>query len=143
MMPATVPTIFSATVAIRSIVGHDLGGHGHLRDPQPGDLGDVHRQVTHPLEVGDHPQGRDEHPQVAGHRLLEGEELEGALLDPLPGGVDGGVVADDLLGDLGVRGEQGLGGPRHGDLDHLGHVDELVDDRVELVEVGIAHGGER
>ena len=77
MIPATVPTIFSATVAIRSIVGDELGGDRDLGDPQPGHLGDVDREVAHPLEVGDHPQPGDEHPQVAGDRLLQGEQLEG------------------------------------------------------------------
>jgi hypothetical protein len=52
----------------------------------------VDREVAHPLELAHHPQRGDQHPQVAGDRLLQREELEGTLLDPLAGGVDGGVV---------------------------------------------------
>ena len=85
MIPATVPTIFSATVAIRWMVGTISAGTADLGHPQPRDLGDVHRQVAHPLEVGHHPQRRDEHPQVAGDRLLEGEQLEGRAPRPARG----------------------------------------------------------
>ena len=81
----------------------------------------------------------DQHPQVAGDRLLEGEQLEERLLHPLAGRVDDGVVGDDLLGDLGVRGQQRLG--RSGDgLLHLWVIvtsSSTID--VELVEVGITH----
>ena len=52
-----------------------------------------------------------------------------------------GVVGDDLLGDLGVGGEQRLGRAGHGLLHLVGHRDQVVDDRVELVEVGITHAG--
>ena len=45
-----------------------------------------------------------------------------------------------LLGDAGVGGEQGRGRPADGLLDLLGHRDQVVDDRVELVEVGVTHG---
>jgi len=124
---------------------HPLDGRQHLlgdRDgghAEPGDLGDVHGQVAHALEVGHHAQGGDEHPEVAGHRLLQREELEAELLDPLALGVDVGVVGDDLLGELRVGLEQGRGGPADGGADLPGHGDELVDDQIELLVVGVAH----
>ena len=78
----------SATSAIRRMVGSALGGHGDARDPQPGHLGHVDGQVAHPLQLGDHPQRRDDRAQVAGDRLLQREQRERAVLDPLAGDVD-------------------------------------------------------
>lgn len=126
--------------------GHPLdhrdhgGRHGDLGDAQPGDLGDVDGQVAHPLELADHPQRRDQHPQVAGDGVLQGEQLEAVLLELLAQRVDLGVAGDDLLGPLGVALEQR--GRALGDrlADEAGHAHEVVADRVELVGVGIAHG---
>ena len=90
--------------AIRAMVGRTSSGTATFGHPQPGDLGDVHGQVAHPLELADHPQRGDDDPQVAGDRLLQGEQRERRVLDPLAGPVDLGVGADHLLGDLGVAG---------------------------------------
>ncbi len=49
------------------------------------------------------------------------------------------VVADDLLGTLGVTLEQGGGALGDGLADETGHGHEVVTDRVELVGIGIAH----
>jgi hypothetical protein len=100
----------------------------------------VHREVTHPLEVGHHPQGGDQHPQVAGDGLLQREQLERPVLHALAGRVDVGVVADDPFGDRRVGGQQRLGRAGDGLLHLVGHRHQVVDDRVELVEVGVAHG---
>ena len=76
-------TMSWATWAIRNIVGRAVLGHREVGHPQPGDLGDVHRQVAHPLELADHPQRGDDRAQVAGDRLLERQDRERELLDPL------------------------------------------------------------
>ena len=70
---------------------HVAGQPGHLDDlglrrdrsgpRQPlGALGDVDGVVAHPLEVVGDLEGRGQHPEVAGHRLLEGEEVDGLPL---------------------------------------------------------------
>ena len=66
----------------------DLVGHGDVGDAQAGDLGDVHGEVAHPLELADHPQRRDQHPQVAGDGVLQREQLEAVLLELLAQVVD-------------------------------------------------------
>ena len=68
-----------------------------LRVSEARDLGDVHRQVAHPLQLADHPKSGDDHPEVAGDGLLEGQQGEAVVLDPLGRLVDLGVGADDLL----------------------------------------------
>src|SRR6478735_8345926 len=77
--------------------------------------------------------------ETARDRLLQGEQLEGLVLDLLAERVDLAVVLDDLVGQAGVGVEQGVGRQTDGLLDHLGHRDQLVDDGVELVEVGGTH----
>ena len=54
----------------------------------------------------------------------------------------GNVVtpAGPFTGDVGIRGEQGVGGPPHRPLHHLGEGDEVLQDGVELVGIGVAHG---
>ena len=59
----------SSSVACRS---RGTGGHG---EAQPRDLGDVLRQVARALQVGAHPQGGDDYPQVGGDRLLPGQQV--------------------------------------------------------------------
>ena len=74
----------------------DLGlGRDRPALVQPlGRLGDVDRVVAHPLEVvGDLERG-GEHPEVAGHRLLEGEEVDALLLDLDLHAVDDPVARD-------------------------------------------------
>ena len=79
-LPA-LATISSAAWPISRTVERSAGGTAERRVAAPGDLGDVHGVVAHALEVGDHAQRRDEHPQVAGDRLLAGQQVEGPRLD--------------------------------------------------------------
>ena len=44
-------------------------------------LGDVDRQVADPLEVGVDLDRRDDGAQVGGHRLVQGQQLEAAVVD--------------------------------------------------------------
>ena len=69
MIWVTRATMSSATCAIRAMVGRTSLGHREVGHPEPGDLGDVHREVAHPLQLADHPQRGDDGPQVAGDRL--------------------------------------------------------------------------
>ena len=43
-------------------------------------LGDVHRQVADPLEVGVDLDRGDDHAQVGGHRLVQRQQLEAAVV---------------------------------------------------------------
>ena len=115
------------------------GGHGDLGDPEPGDLGDVHRQVAHPLQLADHPQRRDDGAQVAGDGLLQGQQEERRVLDLLGGPVDLVVRGDDRLGHLGVAGQQGSAGVVDGQPDLFGDRRQVVEEGVELVMEGLAH----
>ena len=139
MIWATRATMSSATSAIRATVGRTSSGTAICGHPQAGDLGDVHREVAHPLELADHPQRRHDDPQVAGDGLLERQQGEAVVLDPLGRLVDLGVGADDLLGLLGVAGQQRLGGQPHRLLDVAAHGGEVAEDGVELVMEGLTH----
>ena len=136
----------SATAPIRATVGRAASGTAISGHAQPGDLGDVHREVAHPLQLADHPQRGHHDPEVAGDRLLEGEQGERRLLDPLARPVDLVVGGDDLLGHLGVAVEQRLGGEADRGLDLAADLRQVLEDRVELVVEGFAHvatvGGE-
>jgi hypothetical protein len=103
----------------------------------------VHGQVAHPLQVGHHPQRRDQHPQVARHRLLGRHQLERAALDLVAERVEGLVAGDHALGRVGVGGQQRRGGTLHRLTDGLGHRHEVGHDAVELVVVRVTHAAHR
>ena len=63
------------------------------------------------------------------------------MSDPLPGGVDRPVAADDLVGGVDVAGHQRLGGLAHGDLDLPADLGQVGEDAVELVMEGLTHTG--
>jgi hypothetical protein len=119
--------------------GPDLLGYGDVGHPEPGDLGHVHRQVAHPLELGHHPQRGHHDAEVAGDRRLEREQGERRVLDPLAGPVDLDVGADHPLGGLGVAAEQGGRGSGDGRLDLRADPGEVVEDRLELVVEDFTH----
>jgi hypothetical protein len=100
----------------------------------------VHREVTHPLQLADHPQRGDDDPEVAGDRLLEREQGERCLLDPLAGGVDLGVGGDHALGHVGVTAQESLGGIPDGGLDLLADLGQVREDRVQLLMERFTHG---
>ena len=130
----------SAVSAIRSMVGRSSSGTATLGHAQAGDLGDVDREVAHPLEVADHAQRGDDHPQVAGDRLLQGEQGEGRVVDPLAGRVDRLVGADHLLGDLHVAGQQRPVASCTATSTGPQISDEVGEDAVELVMESLTHG---
>ncbi len=77
---------------LEGIGEHVPGQPGHLDDlgfrgdrpglGQPlGRLGDVDRVVADPLEVVGDLERRGQHPEVASHRLLQGQQVDALLLD--------------------------------------------------------------
>jgi hypothetical protein len=103
----------------------------------------VHGQVAHPLQVGDHPERGHQHPQVARHRLLGGQQLERPLLELVAEGVDLAVVGDDPFGRLSVGVQQCRGGALDGFAHRPGHRHEVGDDAVELVVIEVTHAAHR
>ena len=121
----------------------DLVGHGEVGHPQPGDLGDVHRQVAHPLQLADHPQRRDDDPQVAGDRLLQGEQEERGVLDPLAGA--GRSSASALITCSAISASpvsSASVASADGGLDAAADAGQVVEDGVELFVEGLAHGAD-
>ena len=99
-------------------------------------FGDVHRQIADPLEVGVDLDRRDDDAQVDRHRLLQGQELEGAIVDAHLAGVDVAVADRHLVERVQVAdGEaaDGLGQPRrHRRALQLQLALELVDAGLEV-----------
>ena len=77
---------------------HDLVG-----EAVAGELRDVLGHVAHPLERGADAQRAHDDAQVAGDRLLAGEDLDGEFVELSGELVDAVVVRDDLLGERDVR----------------------------------------
>ena len=65
-----------------------LGGDGCLGEAQAGLLGHVLGQITHALEGSGDAHGAQDDAEVAGHRLVEGNQIEAAFLDRVRQGVD-------------------------------------------------------
>ena len=103
-------------------LGHPLDGRRGARRGRPSRAPAAGRswrraRTGRPSARGRRPSAaRRRHPQVAGDRLLEGEQLEGVVLDPLAGGVDraSALITCSAIG--GVAGEQRLGGAAYGHL---------------------------
>ena len=79
MTEPALATIRSATWPIcRMVRAQPRRARRTVGVAQPRHLGDVAGQVAHPLEVGAHPHGRDDDPQVGGDRLLAGQQVDRA-----------------------------------------------------------------
>ena len=110
--------------------GLDLGdGRVVLGDAD--ELGHVHAQVAHPLDVRVDVQHAGHQAEVLGHRRLEGQGAQDLLLDLDVGAVDLVVADDDLVGQGGVEGGQRLQRPVELGLDELAHLEQL---RLEPLE---------
>ena len=79
-------------------VAVDLFGQRMLRMTAAGDLGDVQREGSHPVDVGDDLDRADDRPQVACHRRLQSKQHERRLLGLGAHRGDLLVVGDHLLG---------------------------------------------
>ena len=96
-------------------------------------LGDVHRLVPDPLQVGVDLHGRGDEPEVGGHRLLEGEQAQAALVDLDLQIVDVLVRGDDALRRIDAALDEGVGGVVHALLDERAHVQQAVLERLHLL----------
>ena len=88
-------------------VGTQRFRHSGFGISQPCDFGDVGGKITHPLQLGHHPQRRNEGPQLTGNGGLTGQQRERARLNLRLFGVDQFVVADHLLSEMDICFEQG------------------------------------
>jgi hypothetical protein len=93
---------------------------------QRDELGDVHALVAHALDVLDDLQQRGDDAQVAGHRGLQRQQGEHALVDLEIAPVHPVVVGDDELRELDV-----------GVLDRLDRAVDLPQDDVHAAEHGV------
>ena len=65
-------------------------------------LRDIHRQVSHSFQIGvDLQRGRNQ-PEIHSHWLLEGEQLDGEVINFNFHPVDAGLFRQDLLGQRSV-----------------------------------------
>jgi len=103
-----------------------MGQHPHRL------LGDVHRLVTDALEVGVDLHGGGDQPQVGGHRLLESEQAQAAVVDLDLHLVHLLVRGDDPLDGVGPPLDQGARGRVHPLLDERPHVQEPALERLQL-----------
>ena len=87
-------------------------------------LGDVHRQIGDPLQLGVDLEHRRRAPQIDGHRLMQGENLEALLLDLHLADVDLELAGGHLGGDVRAALDQRLAGLG----DHLLDARRLVED---------------
>src|SRR5215217_5455474 len=96
-------------------------------------LRDVDGVVADAFQVARHLDGAHEEPEVARHRLLEGEEPDGPFLDVQLEEVDLAIAADHRLRLRGVMRQQRI----HGEVDErlglLGHGEQLRLEDGELV----------
>jgi 2,3-bisphosphoglycerate-dependent phosphoglycerate mutase len=121
----------------------ERSGHGFRNDgggeTEAGQLGEVPGKVAHPLQRGAHPQGPHDHPQVAGNRTLQRQDVDGPLVQAVLQEVDAGIRGDDVLGEIDVRHLEGGGGLVHGFADQAGDLHQLVTDLGELFLKNLAH----
>jgi hypothetical protein len=106
-----------------------------------GGPGDVQREVAHALEVACGVQSGHHDAQVGSYRCLQNEQVEGLLFGAAAEVVDAEVVGDDLLGQPQVGTQQRASGVVEGFGYQDAHVGETVGEAVELILVGVAHGG--
>jgi hypothetical protein len=130
---------------------HPLGVAAHLGqgglDPGDGrvvlgdadELGHVHAQVAHPLDVRVDVQHPGDQAQVPGHRRLQGQGAQDLLFDLDVGPVDLVVADDDLVRQGGVEAGQGLERAVELALDELAHLEQLGLQPLQALFEGGAH----
>ncbi|MCU1434468.1 MAG: hypothetical protein JWR71_1193 [Pseudarthrobacter sp.] len=138
----------------RELVRNDLVLFGHLaeglghgrgddrrRESEAGQLGDVPGEVAHPLQRGAHPEGANDHPEVARYRALQGEDVDGAFIQAVLEEIDPGIRGNDVFGQINVRHLEGRVGLLHGLADQLGNLNELLTHLGQLFLKNLTHGG--
>ena len=132
-------------VALDRLVGHreeDVEGR-LVRGDQVvlrGELDHAQGQVADALELAQHAHHRHHEPQVGGHRCLAHEQVVAALGEREVHGVDLVVVAQRLLGDLGVAAAQDLAHALEVLIDADRHHLDLEPELLQLLGVLLAHG---
>ena len=105
----------------------------------PGDLGDVCSQVAHPGEVGAHPGQGDQRAQLAGDRLLGGQQRETAGVQIVIHLVEHLVARDDGLRRVQVGLEKRPVGAFHRGADEVHHRQHIGHKALHLVPVAVSH----
>ena len=101
-------------------------------------LADVHAEIADALQIGDDLQRRGDEPQVRGHRLADGEDAHGELVDLALEAVDAPIEAHGRLRQRGVaRAQRGLALADHL-LDEAPHEEELLPQHAQLLLVDLA-----
>lgn len=116
-------------------LGRDHGGGV----AEPCELGQVPGEVAHPLQGGAHPEGAHDHPQVAGHGALQGEDIDGTLVEAVLQEVDPCIGGNDILGQIDVGALEGSRGFPDGLSDQFRDFDELFPHLGELFLKNLAH----
>ena len=75
--------------------------------------------VAHALKRGAHAQRADDDPEVAGNRLLPGQNLDRELVEGDGALVDVAVIRDDLFCERDIACTEGTGGLVDGDRDEI------------------------
>jgi hypothetical protein len=104
-----------------------------VRGVPVGRLGDVHRQVSHALQVGVDLHGRDDSAQVGRHRLVQGEQLEAAVVDLDVQFVDRLVAIQHAPDQRDVAGRQSLDGGADTLLRQTTHFEQPALEHFELL----------
>ncbi len=117
-------------------------GNSHLglADEIEHALRDVHGLVAHTLQVGvDLHHGHDE-PQVNGHGLLHGQQVESEFVDLALDLVDVGFTGQHHLAVLGIAGAIGLSGAVDGLFCEAAHAQQFVPEFVQsLLKAASCH----
>ena len=112
---------------------------GPLGEAHAGELGDVLGDVAHALERRADPQRAHDDAQIAGDRLLAGEDLDGQLVEGDRLLVDDRVGLDDLLGERDIARAERPSRLVDGHRDELGDLDETALDVLERLMEDFAH----
>ena len=129
---------------IERIAQHALRDRGHPRNVDEfldrgmlqiplSRLGDVDGQIAHAFEIGVDLDRRDDRPQVDGHRLVQGEQLEAAVVDFDVQAVDRVVADEHAFDQLQVALDEGAYGEPDAVFREATHLEQPGLQDIELV----------
>ena len=90
-----------------------------------GALGDVDGKIAHAFEIGIDFERRDDQPEIGRHGLLQGEQVDGELVDLDFDFVDARLVAKHFLGGAAVFVNHGADAALDGRFDQRAHLQQL------------------
>ena len=88
-------------------------------------FGNAHRQVAHAFQVGVDLERGDDQAQVGRHGLLQGQQVDGELVDLDLDGVDARFRAENFFGGGAVLLRDGADAALDGGLDDRAHLEQL------------------